>query len=116
MLGPRTSWWLSPAEIARLGLPGFPATARKVRELVAASGWRERVSEDGTPLARQRRARGGGMEYHASLLPLPAQQVLTTLYATTAAPKDVARAALARLSPAERKRFLLDALAAELAR
>lgn len=65
--------WLTAAEIATLGLPGIPKSARAVREWIAAEGWAERFSADGKPLARARRSRGGGIEYHASLLPAEAQ-------------------------------------------
>lgn len=71
--------WLTATEIARLGLPGLPADRRRIIEQAAAEGWTERTGHDGLPLARQRCARGGGIEYHASLLPREAQECLLAL-------------------------------------
>lgn len=61
--------WLSAAEIAALGLPGLPKSKAGVQKRIAAEGWDARVSDAGEPLAQPRRGRGGGMEYHRSLLP-----------------------------------------------
>jgi len=72
----RASWWFTPAEIARLGLPGLPNDGRRVRDLARAEGWADRAMPDGAPLGRRRNARGGGMEYHAALFPTVAQEVL----------------------------------------
>ena len=77
------SCWLTPAEIAAQRLPGLPADKRAVNALATAEGWAEREAEDGTPLARRRAARGGGTEYHASLFPEEAQEVLATITPVT---------------------------------
>lgn len=61
--------WFSAQEIADLRGQGIPRVKRKVNELARAEGWAFRVSQDGTPLARARAGRGGGIEYHVSLLP-----------------------------------------------
>jgi hypothetical protein len=44
--------------------------------LAVANGWAEQADAEGIPLSRRRRGRGGGTEYHASVLPLPAQEAL----------------------------------------
>jgi transposase InsO family protein len=61
--------WLSAKEIADLGLPGLPADKRKVSELIANERWATRTGADGKLLHRERRGRGGGFEWHSSLLP-----------------------------------------------
>lgn len=61
--------WLTAAEIAASGLPGLPNSARRVLEWASAEGWANRVGPQGEALARRRSARGGGTEYHVSLLP-----------------------------------------------
>lgn len=68
--------WYTAAEIAQLGVAGIPGDDRRVREWAAAEGWMSRTAEDGKPLARPRNARGGGTEYHATLLPEAAQALL----------------------------------------
>lgn len=73
-----TAWWFTAAELAALRLPGMPTDKRRVNELARAMDWANRLSPDGKPLARRRAACGGGIEYHASVLPLPAQEALTT--------------------------------------
>lgn len=70
------NWWHTAAEIAQLGLPGMPDTKRRVNDLAAAQSWAAKVSDAGEPLARPRAGRGGGIEYHASLLPAAAQAQL----------------------------------------
>jgi hypothetical protein len=70
------SWWYTAAELAELGLPGLPADARRLRDTIKDAGWANRLAVDGTPLTRQRSARGGGTEFHVTLLPAPAQEAL----------------------------------------
>lgn len=70
------SEWLSAAQIARLELPGVPRSKRAVHALAMAEKWASRIAEDGSPLARPRRARGGGLEYHVDLLPDVARQLV----------------------------------------
>lgn len=70
------NWWFTAAEIARFGVAGIPDGCRRVREWAVAEGWADRTTNDGKPLARQRAARGGGMEYHVSLFPLPLQEAI----------------------------------------
>lgn len=77
--------WLTAAEIAQLGMTGLPDTKRRVNDRAASEGWADRVAEDGTPLARRREGRGGGIEYHASLLPEASQEQLAARTAPIAA-------------------------------
>ncbi len=67
--------WLTASEIAAAKLPGLPFTARSVRRLAKRLYWHRSCDAEGRPLARQRRGRGGGLEYHISLLPLRARAV-----------------------------------------
>jgi len=55
--------WLSAKEIAAFRLPQVPATQQGVWALAQREGW------DRTDKARPRAGRGGGTEYHISLLP-----------------------------------------------
>jgi len=65
--------WFTAAELAELGLPGLPRVKRKVNELAKARGWPLAVDAQGLPLARPRAGqRGGGLEYHHTLLPAAA--------------------------------------------
>lgn len=59
--------WLTAREIAEEALPDMPATEKGV--LLQAS----RLAWESTGAARQREGRGGGTEYHFSLLPTLAQ-------------------------------------------
>ncbi len=60
--------WLNAQEIAELKLAGMPASRFGVQRLADRQQWHvdERRS-------RQRQERGGGIEYHFELLPLPAR-------------------------------------------
>lgn len=66
--------WFSAAELAELKLPGLPTAKRKINELAADRRWALQTDPAGAPLARPRAGRGGGLEYHVSLLP-PAARV-----------------------------------------
>jgi hypothetical protein len=61
--------WFSAAELAEMALPGLPRVKRKVNELAEARRWAFQVDRAGLELARPRAGRGGGFEYHFSLLP-----------------------------------------------
>ncbi|MDP2258102.1 MAG: DNA-binding domain-containing protein, partial [Caulobacter sp.] len=65
--------WFSAAELAEKALPGLPATKRGVQMLADREGWARRADDEGRPLARTRKGRGGGTEYHLSLLSGAAQ-------------------------------------------
>lgn len=69
-------FWFTAAELAELKLPGLPASKRKVNERAAKERWALQADSDGMPLARARQARGGGMEYHISVLPSAARTAL----------------------------------------
>lgn len=77
--------WLTSSEIADLALPGLPETDRGVRMLAEREDW-ARFSA----LCRQRAGRGGGLEYHVNLLPVPAR----VAYYGAEAPAPVAGEAL----------------------
>lgn len=65
--------WLTPAAIAEAALPGLPTDVSALNDLIRRQGWREAVSQAGEKLARRRQGKGGGFEYHVSLLPSAAQ-------------------------------------------
>lgn len=65
--------WFTPSEIATRALPETPATIRGVNAVAKREGWQARINQAGDPLARRRKAQGGGWEYHYSLLPSLAQ-------------------------------------------
>jgi hypothetical protein len=67
-----TKVWFSAQELADLRLPGLPGSKRKVNLFAETMGWR-----DYSPAkARPRKGRGGGMEYHISILPSDAKLAL----------------------------------------
>jgi putative transposase len=74
VLGPQE--WFTAAELAIRVLPGLPATKRGVQMTAERQGWARREGADGQSLARARKGRGGGLEYHLSLLPEAAQAKL----------------------------------------
>lgn len=68
-LGGRQTWFTA-AELADLALPGLPRVKRKINELAKARRWALQVDAVGGALARPRAGqRGGGLEYHHSVLP-----------------------------------------------
>lgn len=67
---PEQIWWTAD-EIAAAVLPDMPTTKRRVNALSGRQNWRGQ-----TEFARKRAGRGGGWEYHWSLFPAKAQQVL----------------------------------------
>lgn len=79
---PDQLWWTA-AELAEAGLPDLPATKRRVNDLAMRLGW---AGVSGK--SRRRSARGGGVEYHWSLLPARsrAQLLEAAAPATVAAP------------------------------
>ena len=68
-------WWTA-TELADARLPGLPTTKRKINERACADGWALRSCPGGTPLARPRQARGGGLEYHLDALPAAARAAI----------------------------------------
>lgn len=65
--------WFTAAELADLALPGLPTSKRKINERADAENWALKVDDNGEPRARPRKGRGGGLEYHLSLLPTAAK-------------------------------------------
>lgn len=61
--------WFSLAELAELALPGLPADKRALSRRVRHERWDMKADASGALLARPRMARGGGTEYHVSILP-----------------------------------------------
>ncbi len=83
--------WFSAAEIAEQGLPGMPATKASVILMARRLGWAD-PSQQGVTW-RTRQGRGGGVEYHFSLLPSYAKQKLVVrLHGVDAAAVEQARA------------------------
>lgn len=79
--------WFTAAELAELALPGLPGTKRGVQDVAAREGWANRMDDAGDALARPRRARGGGTEYHLTVLPVSARtRLLGRLSLTPKAP------------------------------
>jgi transposase InsO family protein len=68
--------WLTASEIAMMALPSLPATKRGVQMRARQDGWAKRIDLNGKPLFRRRKQRGGGVEYHYSVLPPPAVAAL----------------------------------------
>lgn len=65
--------FFTAAELAELKLPGLPTVKRKVNERALSERWALKFDQSGMPLHRQRTGRGGGVEYHHSLLPAAAR-------------------------------------------
>lgn len=68
--------WYAPAEIAALNLPDLPSTKSAVIRVAKRESWQDRTNLAGGALARPREGRGGGWEYHYTLLPGRAQAKL----------------------------------------
>ncbi len=66
-LTPQQEWWTAQ-ELADAALPDLPTTKRRVQDHINKNGW-----ADASGLMRRRAGRGGGFEYHWSLLPRRAQ-------------------------------------------
>ncbi len=65
--------WFTAQEIADLALPGLAKVKRKVNERIEKEGWKAALDASGMPMARPRKgSRGGGVEFHVSLLPAAA--------------------------------------------
>lgn len=68
--GMRKAWWTA-AELAEAGLPGLSSSKRKINIRAADERWSAKIDPaTGMPLCRPVVGRkGGGFEYHVSLLP-----------------------------------------------
>lgn len=60
-------FWGTAQEYASMRLPGLPATKRGINLYAAAHGWNDQKHRDSK--CRRRNGRGGGLEYHCTLLP-----------------------------------------------
>jgi transposase InsO family protein len=69
--------WFTLQQFADMGLPSLPASKQGMHQLAMMGNWAKRKSADGEQLARKRQAKGGGMEYHVSLLPGEARAALS---------------------------------------
>lgn len=61
--------WFTAAELAVRMLPGLPATKRGIQMVADREGWARRTDDLGRPLFRSRKGRGGGIEFHLTVLP-----------------------------------------------
>lgn len=78
--------WYSTIELAGLNLPGVPTTRSGVLRAAKRRGWNDQKHVPGRKLVRRRKGRGGGVEYHYSLLPYEAQVELQRRSGETGAP------------------------------
>lgn len=65
--------WFTASELEALCLAGLPGDKRSINRRAQAERWASRLGTDGKLLVRARLGRGGGNEYHFSLLPCEAQ-------------------------------------------
>jgi transposase InsO family protein len=65
--------WFTAKELAELELAGLPRRKRDINRLAEDENWAVAVSDGGAPLARRHSGRGGGYQYHVSLLPAAAR-------------------------------------------
>lgn len=68
--------WFTASELAEQALPGLPADKRSLNRRAGEERWELRTDSAGQPLARKRIGRGGGTEFHVSLLPGSARLAL----------------------------------------
>jgi putative transposase len=105
------SQWLTAQEIAEAKLAGLPATRRGVQMLAEREGWAARRDRNGKPLWRERTGRGGGKEWHVSVLPVLAQGGL----ASKEVPPSAFAEATARQAPATISTLQDDVIAERIA-
>ncbi|MBF0247147.1 MAG: hypothetical protein HQL36_03615 [Alphaproteobacteria bacterium] len=65
--------WFNAAELSAMALPGLPGTERGILDRAEREGWHTRKNMAGGALARKRSGRGGGVEFHYTVLPTKAQ-------------------------------------------
>jgi transposase InsO family protein len=65
--------WFTAAELAERALPDLPATKSGIVRFAKKANWQGKRTLAGTALCRRRKGRGGGLEYHYSVLPRLAQ-------------------------------------------
>ncbi len=78
--------WFSPAQIAAMGLPALPHTARGIQHRAKREHWK----------GRKRAGQGGGFEYPVSVLPREAQAEISN--------RDARNGGKKRPVPAEHQR------------
>ena len=61
--------WFTAAELAALSLAGLPGDKRSINRRAQEERWSVRQGAAGELLVRKRAGRGGGVEFHVSLLP-----------------------------------------------
>jgi len=93
--------WLTISEIADLGAASLPSSPSKLAELIERQGWR-----NDERLCRIRFGRGGGREYHISLLPPDARAKALAQAAPVAVDSrsNALWAAFERLSDAQKEK------------
>ncbi|NLF16684.1 MAG: hypothetical protein GX595_05425 [Lentisphaerae bacterium] len=93
--------WYTPAELAKLGLPGLPKGRTAIADKAREEGWRSHRDLAGRPLARRRKGqKGGGWEYHYTVLPEKAAGELVHRQALDAMPPPAAPAGIRQDSAA----------------
>ncbi|GHE63812.1 transposase [Camelimonas fluminis] len=100
--------WLTSSEIADLALAGLPTTRQNINLLAEREDWARFGA-----LCRKREGRGGGVEYHISLLPVAARWDYCGRHGEAATPPDTALTAQFD-APAGRAGVELDARVAIL--
>lgn len=81
-------WWTLP-ELAARALPGLPGTKQGLAKYAVNAGWAKATRPDGSPAARKRQGRGGGTEFHVSLLPVSVKAALGSEHAASAHGGDI---------------------------
>ncbi|HEY9081305.1 transposase domain-containing protein [Magnetovibrio sp.] len=87
--------WFTAAELASMALKGMPGTDRGIQSLAKRECWNSRTNAAGGMLTRKREGRGGGVEYHYTLLPMKAQAKIVADMAPAKVSKAVEKSALA---------------------
>lgn len=72
-ISPLSEEWFTAAELVERKLPGLPGDKRSLNRRIADERWALRHDSAGRALCRPRAGRGGGLEFHISLLPAPAR-------------------------------------------
>lgn len=88
-------WWTAE-ELGSCRLLGLPVSKRGLNKLVRRECWATKKSPLGDPLARKRQGRGGGWEFHLSVLPYTAQEdlkarALRASFAESANPPEITK-------------------------
>ena len=80
--------WFTASELEALCLAGLPGDKRSINRRAQNERWGSRLGADRQLLVRARQGRGGGNEYHFSLLPAEAQADLARRGYACAQPKE----------------------------